>query len=124
MDALDTDFTLFCPAFPENGRTIYLGYLFVGDVLLSESSMRDHPLTPMSDPSLVRVLQRQCRGKVGLVPQYDVSHGAAAIQDAFASLRQAGFRHAIVDAIDERDLEPHRQAKASNDAAAHPHETR
>jgi len=72
MDALDTDFTLFCPAFPENGRTIYLGDLFVGDVLLSESSMRDHPLTPMRDPSLLRVLQRQCRGKVGLVPQYDV----------------------------------------------------
>ena len=60
MEALDTDFTLFCPAFPENGRTIYLGYLFVGDVLLSESGMRDHPLTPMRDPSLVRVLQRQC----------------------------------------------------------------
>ena len=75
MEALGTDFTLFCPAFPENGRTIYLGYLFVGDVLLSESSMHDHPLTPMRDPSLVRVLQRQCRGKVGLVPQYDVSRG-------------------------------------------------
>src|SRR3984957_14508619 len=105
MDALGTDFALFCPAFPENGRTIYLGYLFVGDVLLSESRMREHPLTPMSDPSLVLVLQRQCRGKVGLVPQYDVSHGAAAIQDAFAALRLAGFRHAIVDAIDERDLE-------------------
>jgi uncharacterized protein YgbK (DUF1537 family) len=105
MEALGTDFTLFCPAFPENGRTIYLGYLFVGDVLLSESSMRDHPLTPMRDPSLVRVLQRQCRGKVGLVPQYDVSQGAAAIRDAFASLRQAGFRHAIVDAIDDDNLE-------------------
>ena len=112
MDALDTDFTLFCPAFPENGRTIYLGYLFVGDVLLSESSMRDHPLTPMRDPSLVRVLQRQCRGKVGLVPQYDVSQGAAAIRDAFASLRQAGFRHAIVDAIEDHDLEAIGEAAA------------
>ena len=112
MDALDTDFTLFCPAFPENGRTIYLGYLFVGDVLLSESSMRDHPLTPMRDPSLVRVLQRQCRGKVGLVPQYDVSQGAAAIRDAFASLRQAGFRHAIVDAMDDDNLEAIGEAAA------------
>src|SRR6201982_1955428 len=112
MDALDTDFTLFCPAFPENGRTIYLGYLFVGDVLLSESSMHDHPLTPMRDPSLVRVLQRQCRGKVGLVPQYDVSRGAAAIWDAFASLRQAGFRHAIVDAIDDHNLEAIGEAAA------------
>src|SRR5215471_6154695 len=105
MDALDTDFTLFCPAFPEAGRTIYRGYLFVGDVLLSESGMRDHPLTPMRDPSLVRVLQRQTRGQVGLVPQYDVARGPEAIRDAFASLRQAGFRHAIVDAIEDRDLE-------------------
>ncbi len=112
MGALDTDFTLFCPAFPENGRTIYLGYLFVGDVLLSESSMRDHPLTPMRDPSLVRVLQRQCRGKVGLVPQYDVSQGAAAIRDAFSALRQAGFRHAIVDAIDDANLEAIGEAAA------------
>jgi uncharacterized protein YgbK (DUF1537 family) len=105
MDALGTDFTLFCPAFPEAGRTIYLGYLFVGDILLSESGMRDHPLTPMRDPSLVRVLQRQTRGQVGLVPQYDVARGPEAIRDAFASLRQADFRHAIVDAIEDRDLE-------------------
>src|ERR1700726_2087083 len=104
MDALGTDFTLFCPAFPETGRTIYRGYLFVGDVLLSESSMRDHPLTPMRDPSLVRVLQRQCRGTVGLVPQFDVSQGAAAIQDAFASLPPAGFPHAVLDAVGDDDL--------------------
>jgi len=112
MDALGTDFTLFCPAFPENGRTIYLGYLFVGDVLLSESGMRDHPLTPMRDASLVRVLQRQTRGKVGLVVQYDVARGVAAIRDAFASLRQAGFQHAIVDAIEDRDLEAIGEAAA------------
>src|SRR5438046_613257 len=62
LDALGSDFTLFCPAFPENGRTIFNGYLFVGDVLLSESGMRDHPLTPMHDPSLVRILQRQSKG--------------------------------------------------------------
>ena len=73
MNALGTDFILFCPAFPENGRTIYLVYLFVGDVLLSESGMRDHPLTPMRDPNLVRVLQRQTTGKVGLVPRYDMA---------------------------------------------------
>src|SRR5438128_8435644 len=112
MAALDTDFTLFCPAFPEAGRTIYRGYLFVGDMLLSESGMRDHPLTPMRDPSLVRVLQRQTRGNVGLVPQYDVARGAAAIGDAFASLRQAGFRHAIVDAIEDHDLDAIGEAAA------------
>jgi 3-dehydrotetronate 4-kinase len=105
MDAVGTDFTVFCPAFPETGRTIYRGYLFVGDVLLSESGMRDHPLTPMRDPSLVRVLQRQARGRVGLVPIATVVRGAAAIRAAFAELRWQGFRHTIVDAIEDRHLE-------------------
>ncbi len=104
LDALDADFTVYCPAFPEAGRTIFKGYLFVGDMLLSESGMRDHPLTPMRDPSLVRVLQRQSRGKVGLVPHATVAQGSAAIAAAFAELRQAGFRHAIVDAIADHDL--------------------
>ncbi len=112
MSALDTDFTLFCPAFPEAGRTIYRGYLFVGDVLLSELGMRDHPLTPMRDPSLVRVLQRQSRGRVGLVPAAIVSRGADAIRDAFAALRRQGFAHAIVDAIEDRDLEAIGEAAA------------
>jgi uncharacterized protein YgbK (DUF1537 family) len=112
MAALDTDFTLFCPAFPEAGRTIYRGYLFVGEVLLSESGMRDHPLTPMRDPSLVRVLQRQSRGRVGLVPEAIVARGAAAIRDAFAALRKDGFAHAIVDAIADRDLEAIGEAAA------------
>src|SRR6185295_13592032 len=71
-DALLADlgetFTIACPAFPENKRTIYLGHLFVGDLLLSDSSMRSHPLTPMTDANLVRVLGRQTKGKVGLVP--------------------------------------------------------
>ncbi|HEU0215318.1 MAG TPA: 3-oxo-tetronate kinase [Stellaceae bacterium] len=113
LDALGSDpvsghgagFTIYCPAFPEAGRTIFKGYLFVGDVLLSESGMRDHPLTPMRDPSLVRVLQRQCRGKVGLVQQATVAKGPAAIGEAFAALKRDGYRHAIVDAIADHDLE-------------------
>jgi uncharacterized protein YgbK (DUF1537 family) len=113
LDALGSDlvsahgagFTLYCPAFPEAGRTIFKGYLFVGDVLLSESGMKDHPLTPMRDPSLVRVLQRQSRGKVGLVEHRTVAQGPQAIAAAFAALKQDGFRHAIVDAIADRDLE-------------------
>jgi uncharacterized protein YgbK (DUF1537 family) len=105
LDALGADFTLYCPAFPEAGRTICHGYLFVGDVLLSESGMRDHPLTPMRDPSLVRVLQRQCRGKVGLVPVATVARGASAVREAFAGLRREGIRHAIVDAIEDSHLE-------------------
>src|SRR4051812_21452585 len=112
LDALSSDFTLFCPAFPELGRSIYKGYLFVGDVLLSESGMRDHPLTPMRDPSLVRVLRQQCGGKVGLVQQATVAQGAAAIRDAFDELRRAGYRHAIVDAVADHHLEAIGEAAA------------
>ena len=112
MGALETGFTLFCPAFPEAGRTIYKGYLFVGDVLLSESGMRDHPLTPMRDPSLVRVLQRQSCSRVGLVPATTVMRGAPAIRTAFDELRRAGFAHAIVDAVEDRDLETIGEAAA------------
>ena len=66
MAALDTAFTIACPAFPENGRTVFQGHLFVGDRLLSESSMRHHPLTPMTDSDLVAVLGRQSEGRIGL----------------------------------------------------------
>jgi 3-dehydrotetronate 4-kinase len=112
LDALGSDFTLYCPAFPEAGRTIFKGYLFVGDVLLSESGMKDHPLTPMRDPSLVRVLQRQSRGKVGLVQHAAVAQGSAAIAEAFARLRADGYRHTIVDAVADRDLEAIGEAAA------------
>ena len=105
LDSLGSDFTIFCPAFPTLGRAIFKGYLFVGDVLLSESGMKDHPLTPMRDPSLVRVLQRQTNGKVGLVEQATVAQGPAAIRAAFADLGRNGYRHAIVDAVADRDLE-------------------
>lgn len=105
LDALGSDFTLYCPAFPTLARSIFKGYLFVGDVLLSESGMKDHPLTPMRDPSLVRVLQRQTKGKVGLVQHATVAQGPAAIANAFAALKRDGFRHAIVDATADHDLE-------------------
>jgi uncharacterized protein YgbK (DUF1537 family) len=105
LDALGSGFTLYCPAFPTLGRTIFRGYLFVGNVLLSESGMKDHPLTPMRDPSLVRVLQRQSKGKVGLVQHATVAQGPKAIAAAFAKLKEDGFRHAIVDATADRDLE-------------------
>jgi len=104
MAALGCDFTIACPAFPENARTVFKGYLFVGDVLLSESGMKDHPLTPMTDPSLVRVLQTQTRRKVGLVGYEDVARGADAIAARFAALRAAGVGIAVVDAISDEDL--------------------
>ncbi|MBX3607548.1 MAG: four-carbon acid sugar kinase family protein [Piscinibacter sp.] len=104
MDALGCDFSIACPAFPANGRTIYKGYLFTGDVLLSEGPMRDHPLTPMTDPNLVRVLQRQCRRRVGLIEHAVVSAGGAAIARSMEELRAQGIGHAIVDALSDADL--------------------
>ena len=104
MQALQTDFTIACPAFPANKRTIYKGYLFVGDELLSESGMRNHPLTPMTDPSLVRVLQKQVKGRVGLVDHDSVARGAEAIASRFAALRADGVSFAITDALTNHDL--------------------
>lgn len=104
LDALGSDFTIYCPAFPANQRSIFLGHLFVGQVLLSDSGMRHHPLTPMTDSNLVAVLGQQTRHKVGLVPFAEVEAGADQVRAAFARLRQAGIRHAIVDAIGDRHL--------------------
>lgn len=97
-------FTVACPAFPENGRTVFRGHLFVGDQLLSDSSMRHHPLTPMTDANLVRVLQAQTPHAVGLVRHDTVAQGADAVRARFDALRAQGVRHAVVDAIDDRDL--------------------
>jgi 3-dehydrotetronate 4-kinase len=105
LDDLGQDFTIACPAFPENGRTVYQGHLFVGDQLLSDSPMRDHPLTPMSDSNLVRVLGRQTAGRVGLIPYGVVGEGPKAVRHALEQLRSDGFRYVIVDALEERNLE-------------------
>jgi uncharacterized protein YgbK (DUF1537 family) len=104
MDALGTDFTIACPAFPAAGRTIFRGHLFVGDQLLSDSGMRDHPLTPMTDANLVRVLQRQSRNKVGLLRYDTLAAGAAATRAAIDALRAEGVGIAIVDATHDTDL--------------------
>jgi uncharacterized protein YgbK (DUF1537 family) len=104
MDALATDFTIACPAFPENKRTIFKGYLFAGDVPLDESGMQDHPLTPMRDANLVRVLQAQVRRRVGLVDYATVARGEAAIRARIDALKADGVAIAIVDAISDEDL--------------------
>ena len=105
MDALGTDFTLACPAFPENGRTIFRGHLFVGDELLSDSGMRNHPLTPMHDANLVRVLQAQCRKRrVGLIRHDTVAQGVAAVQARVDALRGDSVSIAVADAIDNDAL--------------------
>jgi 3-dehydrotetronate 4-kinase len=111
--ALNCGFALACPAFPTNSRTVYLGYLFAGGSLLSESGMENHPLTPMTDANLVRVLSRQTDGTVGLVPFATVDRGADAIRDAMTQLKERGRRYAIVDAITDAHL------LAIGEAAAH-----
>src|SRR6185369_10518753 len=90
MDALGTPFTIATPAFPDNQRTVFKGHLFVGDVLLADSGMRDHPLTPMTDSNLVRVLQAQCRRNVGLIDYRVVAAGPGAIARRVGELQAEG----------------------------------
>jgi len=104
LKRLGSGFALACPAFPTNGRTIYLGHLFVGNALLHVSGMENHPLTPMTDANLVRVLGRQTDGAVGLVPFTTVEQGAAATRQAMMRLAEQGRRYAIVDAVTDQHL--------------------
>jgi uncharacterized protein YgbK (DUF1537 family) len=104
MDALGSDFTIATPAFPDNKRTVFKGYLFVGDVLLNESGMQNHPLTPMTDPNLVRVLQAQTTRQVGLIDHTVVARGADAVRERIAELRATGVAMAVVDAVSNDDL--------------------
>ena len=104
MNALDTDFTIATPAFPDNGRTVFKGYLFAGNVLLNESGMQNHPLTPMQDANLVRVMQAQTQRKVGLIDYKTVAQGEAAIRERISALRTEGVGVAIVDATSNADL--------------------
>ncbi|PRD44669.1 hypothetical protein C5748_04515 [Phyllobacterium phragmitis] len=103
-DLLDAPLALACPAFPANGRTVYQGHLFVGSILLSDSPMKDHPLTPMTDANLVRVLQRQTARQVGLVSFEAVDRGSDVITAAFAEARAKGDRFVIVDAVTDEHL--------------------
>ncbi len=97
--------TVYCPAFPENGRTVYMGNLFVGRQLLEESPMKDHPITPMKDSNLERLLSAQITGTVGLVDRTVVARGVNAITNAMEALQKNGVSHVIVDAITNADLE-------------------
>jgi 3-dehydrotetronate 4-kinase len=109
MDALRADsgdrIVLVTPAFPETGRTVYMGNLFVGSVPLNESPLKDHPLNPMHDSNLVRVLARQSKTKVGLVELATVARGADAVRARLADLAGQGCGAAVIDAVFDRDLE-------------------
>jgi 3-dehydrotetronate 4-kinase len=104
LAALGAGFALACPAFPANARSVYQGHLFVGGALLNESGMEHHPLTPMTDANLVRVLSRQTDGTVGLVPYATVEQGPIAIRAAMTELKEQGRRYAIVDAVSDAHL--------------------
>jgi len=101
---LGTDLTIVCPAFPANRRTIYKGHLFVADQLLSDSPMRHHPLTPMTDSSLVRLMAAQSKLQVGLVSHENVAKGAESVRAAFDEARRRGDGVVVVDAITDQDL--------------------
>ena len=109
MDALRADagdtIILVTPAFPETGRTVYQGNLFVGSVPLNESPLRDHPLNPMHDSNLVRVLARQSKTRIGLVALADIARGPDAVRARLADLSKQGFGAAIADAVFDGDLE-------------------
>ena len=105
LDALGSDFTVVCPALPVNGRTIYNGYLFVGDVLLEESGMRDHPITPMTDSSLMRLMEAQSLGRAGVVRAAVVDRGVVAVKAELEALRAAGKRYAVLDALTDAHLD-------------------
>jgi len=108
MDELGCGFSIATPAFPENGRTVVHGHLFLGDTLLSDSGMRHHPLTPMTDANLVRVLQAQLNPekgrKVGLVDYRTVGQSAEVIRQRMDELQGEGIAIAIVDALNDEDL--------------------
>ncbi|MFD7504645.1 3-oxo-tetronate kinase [Streptomyces sp. NPDC059850] len=102
--ATDTAVTLHCPASPPNGRTVYQGHLFVHDQLLSESPLRQHPLNPMTDSALTRLLSAQTPHPVALIDWPTVRRGADAVRDALAAHQRAGARHVIADALTDDDL--------------------
>jgi 3-dehydrotetronate 4-kinase len=104
MDALGTDLAVVCPAFPETGRTIYHGHLFVGEKLLADTHMRHHPLTPMTESNLVLAMGAQTTRRVGLVPFAVVDAGPEAIADRFAALRKEAYSYAVTDAVADRHL--------------------
>ena len=102
--ALGAEQIIVCPAFPGAGRTVFQGHLFVKDQLLSDSPMKDHPLTPMRDSDLRRVLSSQSCGEVGYVPMAVVERGEGAIGKALADEAREGRNLIVVDAISDENL--------------------
>ncbi|MQM38612.1 3-oxo-tetronate kinase [wastewater metagenome] len=104
MDALGTRFAVVCPAFPAGGRTVYRGYLFAGAVLLNESGMQHHPLTPMTDAHLGRLMERQSRGRAGGIDYETLQQGVSAVKERIDALIADGCRYGICDTLDDAHL--------------------
>ncbi|MDR1827941.1 MAG: four-carbon acid sugar kinase family protein [Methylobacteriaceae bacterium] len=104
LKELGENFTIIAPALPVNGRTVYLGYLFVNGVLLNESGMQNHPINPMRDANLMRLMEMQAAGKAGNVPAGVLDKGAGAVREAFAALEKAGVRYGVPDTLTEAHL--------------------
>ncbi|CAI1677065.1 3-oxo-tetronate kinase [Serratia proteamaculans] len=104
LDALGESQTVISPALPVNGRTVYQGYLFVLDQLLSESGMRHHPVTPMTDSNLLRLMEAQAQGRCGLVTAAEMDRGAITVTEKLRQLAQQGIRYAVLDTLNEQHL--------------------
>ncbi len=105
MKALGTGLTVICPSLPVNGRTVYQGYLFIGGALLNETGMRNHPLNPMRDASLLRLMDAQSAGKSGSVPEQVIARGADAVRARLEELRAQGVSYAVLDTLTDADLD-------------------
>ncbi|MDC0609430.1 four-carbon acid sugar kinase family protein [Vibrio sp.] len=105
LDEMNEPFTILCPSLPVNGRTVYNGYLFVFNQLLSDSGMRNHPINPMTESNVVSLMESQSKGKCGLIDVTTVELGSEAIQRKIESLIGEGYRYAIVDALTQQHLD-------------------
>ena len=104
IDKLNSPITIICPAFPDNNRTIYMGHLFVGTVLLSESPLKDHPLNPMQDSNLIRLMESQSKHKVALIQLNELRKGPQLVQELISKFSKQGYRYVVVDAVTNEDL--------------------
>lgn len=104
LDALHETLTVVSPALPVNGRTVYQGYLFVMGQLLAESGMRHHPVTPMTDSNVPRLMERQAKGRCALIAADVIDRGAAAVKERLAILKKEGARYVVLDMLNERHL--------------------
>lgn len=105
MDALQADITIICPALPVNGRTVYKGYLFVYDELLNESGMKNHPLNPMTDAKISRIMEVQSGGRAGNLYADIVDQGSEVVRKEIQKARAEGFRYVVVDTLSEEHLD-------------------